>query len=214
MAERGPIAGRTRLLGVAAALALTTGACATTGEVVQNSSTRPVTIPQGGVSQTFVARADRLSSFTVTTGTFGVDDPDAVLKLAVEGPDGTLRESLLDGDDLGDIAPATFVFPWFEGSAGREFTATLTVAGSSPIAVFANEHDPYPDGFMRPGPGDLTFALGHAGRVSGAVAAAGRIARDFGGNLASDPLFAVVWAGLIGLAVAGLRTRRRGAGVS
>lgn len=196
---------------VAAAFTLLAGSCAGTGELVQNSSTRPVPVPETGLTQTFVARADRLSRVTVTTATYGVDDPNAILHLTIVRDDGETREALLGPEGLDDIAAARFVFPWFEDAAGRRFAATITHRGADPVALYVNHHDPYPEGELSPGSGDLTFELGHAGRLDGALAAAGRVAGDVGGRIGDDPAFAVVWFAALVAAASGLR-RRRGDG--
>lgn len=176
-------------------------ACASTGEPVQNSATEPRRIEAGSppLTQTFVPRGARVGRLTVWTATYGHPSPQATLVLELEGA-GTRRTARVAGPAIADNARTTFAFPPVPRAAGRSFTATFRATGTDPVGLYVNPHDPYPEGTLRPGPGDLAFEVGHADRVGGAVAALARTTREAAGRIGADPLFAGVWA--LGLAAA------------
>ena len=166
--------------------------CATTGEPVQPSHTeaRPLTEP---LQQTFVPAGDRLSTVAVLVATYGVNGPDGVLRMNLAGA-GQQREAFVELSEVDDGTWVRLVVPPIEQAAGERFTATFRYEGRQPVALLANPHDPYAQGQLRPGGGDLAFEIGHAGRLAGLIGALRRIAGDFGANLARDPLFATLWA--------------------
>lgn len=178
----------------AAALAGGLGACAVTGEPAQTAAVEPVEVDLDGLSQTVVPAGDGFSQVTVTTATFGEDDGvDGVLQLEVTGA-GTERRTAAAGADLADNAPVTLSFAPVTGSAGERFTLTFTYAGTEPLALYANPHDPYPDGHLLGGAGDLVFVLGHDDRLAGAVDALARLAGEAARTAAGDRAFLAVWA--------------------
>lgn len=195
------------LAGLAAGAAVLV-ACASTGEPVQNSATEVRAIPPGGLTQTFEPRGDRLARFTVWTATYGQPAADTTLHLDLVGA-GLRRSVHLTGP--GDNARATFAFEPVAGSARQRFAATITAAGPDRVGLYANPHDPYPEGALLPGGGDLTFEVGHAGRVRGAVAALGRVGREAAVRLGADPAFALVWLAALGAAGAAGVAAGRGA---
>lgn len=192
---------RLRLL-VCASVAATLGAaCAATGEIAQVSQGEVRSLADGPVVQTFVAPNDRLSRVQVWTATYGVEAPDSVVRLDLRGA-GETRTALVAGDALTDNGTATFVFPPVTDSAGRRFTARFSADGE-PVGLYVSPHDPYPEGRLLTGEGDLAFVTGHAGRLAGAFETVSRVPGEIVDRYASDPAFAIVWSlTLVGLAAA------------
>lgn len=193
----------------AALLASAAVACSSTGEPGHTAAIDVVRVDGTGVTQTVVPAGDGFDRITVTTATFGTPDGvDGTLELTVRGA-GEERAAAAAGADIADNAPLTLAFAPIEGSAERTFTLHFTYAGEEPLALYRNPFDPYPDGELSPADGDLVFALGHADRVGGAVAALGRASREAAAIAGGDPLFLAVWVlGLATLAVAGVLLRR------
>ncbi len=219
MARAGRPSGHRRVRGLLAALATvaaTLTGCATAGEPQQPGFTEALRLIDGDeLTQTFVARGERLSRLEVLTATYGVEDPDGRLTLVVRGA-GQTRTVGTAGDDIEDTAWLTLAFDPIDDAAGETFAATLTWAGSDPIAVFVHEHDPYPSGSLQGRPGDLAFRVGHPPTISATWSTISRIPGEFVRRLAADPVFAVVWLAAVGLAAAALggsviRSRRRDA---
>lgn len=190
-------------VGLVVVVALTAG-CATTGEPAQTAATEVRRVDGTGPVQTVVPRADGLSQVTVTTATFGEPDGvDGVLELAVVGA-GQRRLTAADGSDLRDNAPVTLAFPPLADSAGETIELRFRYAGDEPLGLYAAPSDPYPDGRLADGTGDLAFTLGHADRVGGMLAALGRTATETIGNATSDVAFLVVWLLALAAATAGI----------
>lgn len=190
-----------RVLLVAAAAAVLAG-CASTGEPVQGSGTEVREIGPENLTQTFVPAGERLSRLTVWSATYGVEPPDAVVRLDLSGA-GQERTALVGRADLGDNRRITFVFPPVVGAAGKRFSARFSAEGTDAVGLYANPHDPYPDGALEPPPGDLAFEVGHAGRLSGTLAALERVGREARARLARDPAFTAVWAAALAALGAG-----------
>lgn len=187
---------RTRAWQPTAALvaAILGGACAYTGEPQQPGFTEVLRLDDGDrVTQTFVPRGGPLGRVDLLVGTYAVEDPDGVLTVRLRGA-GQERTAAVGGEDIVDAAWLRMEVPPVEGAAGERFAATFRWQGSDPLAVFVNPNDPYPDGELLDGAGDLAFRVGHHGRVAGALAAGGRVVSEFAGRLRSDPPFAIVWA--------------------
>ncbi len=197
-----------RRVHLALAVLLLLPACAVTGEPQQTAAVRVREIEVGeGITQTFVPRGEPLSRVEVLVATYQVEAPDVVVTVRVEGA-GAERVARVDGSDFGDAQWVTFLFPPIEDAAGERFTATLSYEGSQRLGVYVNPYDPYQEGELRPGGGDLAFKVGHSGRLANGWSAIGRVAREFGGRLAADPAFAVAWGLAMVAAVAG--SLRRG----
>ena len=195
------------------AATLLAGGCRSTGEPVQGSSTEVRAVTDAGLTQTVVPRGDGFSRVTLTVATYGESAISGVLELNVTGGEQT-RQSLVDAATLADNAPVTFVFPPVAHSAGARFRLHLTYRGPDQVGVYVNPHDPYPDGRLEPGGGDLAFVLGHASRVSGTVDALGRIPGEVATRATADPAFLAIWllalvAAVAGAVVAGRRRRAR-----
>lgn len=202
-------------IAVAAAMASLVTGCAVTGEPQQVSSREVRVVDGAGLTQTFVPRGDRLSTLTVWTATFERPGVDGVLRVDVEGA-GERRTALLDGRDLVDNARATFVFPPVDDAAGETFAATFTYEGREPVGLYVNPHDPYAEGALDPGGGDLAFLVGHAGRLSGTAGALARVPAEAAEIAGRDPAFVAIWiaalvaTSLVGVASARRVSRRRG----
>jgi hypothetical protein len=189
-----------RLTALAVAAVVATG-CASTGEPAQTAAVEARPVDADGLSQTVVPAADGFSRVTVTTATFGATEVDGLLELTVAGA-GVERRAAAAGADLRDNAPVTFAFPPVPEAAGERFTLTFTYRGRGPLALYANPHDPYRDGALADGDGDLVFVLGHADRLAGAADALGRVADEAGDKAGSDLPFTAVWLALLAAAAA------------
>lgn len=194
---------------LAAATLVLAPACSSTGEPAQTAATDVVVVDADGVTQTVVPATDGLAQVTVTTATFGeADGVDGVLELTVRAPGG-VRTAAAAGADLRDNAPVTLAFEPLPGTAGRVVELHLRYAGREPLGLYVDPHDPYPDGRLAPGGGDLTFVLGHADRVAGAGRALARVVGEVGDKATGDPVFLAVWLlALAGAGVVTLRARR------
>lgn len=199
---------RRRLVAAVALVASVSVGCSSTGEPGHTAAIDAVRVDADGLTQTVVPAGDGFDRVTVTTATFGAPDGvDGVLEVVVAGA-GEERRAAAAGSDIPDNGPVTFAFRPFPRSAGRTFTLTFTYTGEQPVALYRNPFDPYPDGELAPADGDLVFALGHADRVGGAVAALGRVARDTAAVARADPVFLVLWlVAIAAVAVGGLRLR-------
>lgn len=183
--------------------------CRSTGEPVQGSAidARPVT--DDGLAQTVEPVGDGFSRVTVWTATFAHDSVEGVLRVRVIGA-GEQREALVDAAQLGDNEPVTFVFPPIEDSGGEPFTLVFTYDGPDRVGLWANPHDPYPAGSLDPGPGDLSFELGHASRMGGALDALRRVPGEIADRATRDPWFLTAWVlGLVALTAAAVLAGRR-----
>ena len=198
-----------RRAAIVAALACSS-ACAASGEPAQTSHTEVRELGQVPLTQTFVPRGDRLDRVSVLVATHEVAAPDGTLCVRIEGA-GTTRDAVCRaGASLVDNQWTTLSFEPIAGAAGVTFSASFTYDGRDRVSLYANPNDPYRDGELTPGPGDLAFEVGHAGRVVEGARALGRVAREFGGRLGGDPVFTALWLlALAATAAAALRTRRR-----
>lgn len=206
-----------RLVAGAVALAVALAGCAITGEPTQPSHTTTRRLTDDALTQTFVARGENLAELRVLVSTLGTEGVDGVIRLELSGA-GTTRTAFAEVDRVEGSGWLAIPFPPVADASGEAFTARLSYQGTEPVALFANTFDPYRNGELSPGGGDLAFALGHSGRLSGAVDALGRVAADFAGKAVADSAFLVVWllvlvglGGLLGRAV--VRRRRAGSGV-
>jgi len=197
---------RRRLL-VLLALAAAVPACATTGEPLHDRSVAAVIVDANGVTQTFIPRGNHFSVFEVRTATYGAPGPaDGTLELVVS--DGaTVRRAAVGAGAIGDNTTVRFRFEPYPEAAGQQFSATVTWTGSTALALWTNPNDAYLDGWLEPGGGDLVFAIGHAGRLRGAVEAAGRVGDEALDNLRDEPVLTSGW--LLGLGALGVVAVRR-----
>ena len=200
---------------VVVAFGLLLAGCRSAGEPVQGASTEVRALTPGGLTQTVVPSGNGFSRVTVTVATYGEPAVQGVLRLAVTGAS-TSREVLVDAGTLTDNEPVTFVFPPVADSAGQPFALHLAYQGPDQLGVYVDPYDPYADGELTPGGGDLAFVLGHASRLSGAAAALRRAPGEVATRATSDPLFLAVWllavvaavAAAAGAALAGRRRTR------
>lgn len=185
------------------------GGCAVTGEPRQlNWSELRRVEPGESITQTVVPRGNRFALLDVFIATYGVEVPDTVIRLEVRGS-GETREALIGHNGLEDNGWVTFVFEPIAGSSDETFEAQFTVLGNDPIGFYVNPADGYAAGELMPGPGDLAFRIGHAGRVAGTLEATGRIVSEFTANLRQDAAFLVVWLlAIVGLGAALIRSFR------
>lgn len=181
-------------------------ACSTTGEPSQSAATavRPVTA--SGLTQTVVPAVDGFDRVTVHTATYGeLDGVDGILVLEVrQGSE--VRATAADGADLVDNHPVTLTFEALPDSGGEVAELTFRYEGTEPLALYIDPYDAYAAGSLIPGPGDLTFTLGHDDRLGGAIDAGGRVVREAGDKATSDLPFLLVW--VASLVAAGVVLRR------
>jgi hypothetical protein len=189
---------------LAALAALATG-CSATGEPRQLGVGAPIPIADG-VTQTFVPTADGFDAITLWPAFEGQASGRLVVEVDAAGHE---RSTVVDAAGFEPDQPFRAAFEPVPDSGGEPAQVTVTWSGTPELALLGTRSDAYGDGELTPGPGDLRFVIGHAGRVRGALAAAGQMAGEIGGRATGDPVFTVLWLGVLGaLVVAGARPRR------